>query len=150
LSEGFGSAARLDTPSGTLGYFRLGRLSELGVGDIDRLPYSTRVLLEGALRYTEQHHGAESDVLALARPSATASEVAFRPRRVLHQDFTGGAAMVDLAAMRAAVLRLGGDPERVNPVVPTDFVIDHSVQAQFSGSPDAFDLNVELEIAQKP
>jgi aconitate hydratase len=148
LSGGFGSAARLDTPSGSVSYFRLGRLAELGLGDIDRLPYSARVLLEGALRHAEQTGDGEADVLALARPGETPTEVAFRPRRVLHQDFTGGAAMVDLAAMRAAMHRLGGDPQRINPVVPTDFVIDHSVQAEFSGTAEAFDLNVDLEISQ--
>src|SRR5438132_9017441 len=148
VSGGFGSAARLDTSAGTVEYFRLSRLAELGLCDLDRMPYSLRVLLEGALRHAEQHLEADSDVVALAQPGETPSEVAFRPGRVLHQDFTGGAAMVDLAAMRAALQRLGGDPERINPVVPTDFVIDHSVQAEFSGTADAFDQNVELEIAQ--
>jgi aconitate hydratase len=148
VSGGFGSAARLDTPAGTVQYFRLSRLADLGLFELDRMPYSLRVLLEGALRHAEQHRGADSGVAALVQPGETPVEIAFRPRRVLHQDFTGGAAMVDLAAMRAALQRLGSDPQRINPVVPTDFVIDHSVQAEFSGTADAFDQNVELEIAQ--
>ena len=146
---GFGSAAELTGSDGLRTYFRLTRLAELGVVDLDRLPYSLRVLLEGALRYAEQHHDGQADVLALAgRADEQSKEIAFRPARVLHQDFNGGAAMVDFAAMRDAVARLGVDPRLVNPVVPTDFVIDHSVQAEFWGTSSAFDLNVEAEMRQ--
>jgi aconitate hydratase len=148
----FGSASRLETSGGPVTYYRLGRLAELGVGDIHRLPYSRRVLLEGALRHADAAAAADSrdeqDVLVLARPGSAPDEVAFRPARVLHQDFNGGAAMVDLAAMRSAVERLGGNPDRVNPVVATDFVIDHSVQVEYSATADAFDLNLEEEIRQ--
>jgi aconitate hydratase len=150
VSPGFGSTARLDTAAGQVTYYRLGRLTELGVGALEQLPFSRRVLLEGALRHAEQSGEArgEQDVLALATPGPQSVEIGFRPGRVIHQDFTGGAAMVDLAAMRAAVQRFGGEADRVNPVIPTDFVIDHSVQAEFAGSPDAFDLNVEQELRQ--
>jgi aconitate hydratase len=152
VSGHFGSAARLETRGGPVTYYRLARLAELGVGEVDRLPYSRRVLLEGALRHADQSDAEEADgeqdVLTLAGLVPEPAEVAFRPTRVLHQDFNGCAAMVDLAALRSAVRRLGGDPEQVNPVVPTDFVIDHSVQAEYVGSADAFDLNVEQEIRQ--
>jgi aconitate hydratase len=146
--SGFGSTAQLHTADGPLTYHRLPRLAELGLVELDRLPFSTRVLLAGALRQAEHDAEAEADVLALLGKGDAGHEVAFRPARVLHQDFNGGAAMVDLAAMRAAVARLGRDPTLVNPVVPTDFVIDHSVQAEFYGSPDAFALNVEAELRQ--
>ncbi len=153
----FGTAARLDTVDGPVTYYRLERLAELGVADLDHLPFSLRVLLEGALRHAERLDGDQRDVerevdrdvvgLAGRSPDGRA-EVAFRPARVLHQDFNGGAAMVDLAAMRAAFQRLGGDPEKVNPIVPTDFVVDHSVQVEYFGTSAAFDLNVDAEMRQ--
>lgn len=147
MSEQLSVRATLDTAAGPAGYYALARLPEHGLADPARLPYSIKVLLEAALRHAEQGTGAIDDVAALAAWPETAGrrEIAFRPARVLHQDFNGGAAMVDFTAMRSAAARLGGDPDLINPLVPTDFVIDHSVQVDFWGAPDAAERNVERE-----
>src|SRR5919197_3450106 len=111
--------------------------------DVARLPYTLRVLLENALRT-----GNEADVEAIAGWVATeepSREISFRPSRVLHQDFTGVPAIVDLAAMRSAMQDLGGDAARINPVVPAELVIDHSVQVDEFATRLAFSRNVELE-----
>ncbi|MCL8207007.1 MAG: aconitate hydratase AcnA [Actinomycetia bacterium] len=116
--------------------------------DPDRLPVSIRILLEAMLRNFDGRAIRESDVENLAKwnPSAVgAREVPFRPARVVLQDFTGVPAVVDLAAMRDAVARLGGDPKRINPLVPVDLVIDHSVQVDRFGSPDALEFNMARE-----
>ncbi|MER3401300.1 MAG: aconitate hydratase AcnA [Thermoflexus sp.] len=144
----FEAKALLPTAAGTVVYYRLGRLAELGVGDPARLPFSIRVLLENLLRHCDGQLVSEEDVLVLARWSPQDlpdREIPFMPARVLLQDFTGVPAVVDLAAMRAAVKRLGGDPRRINPLVPADLVIDHSVQVDFFGTERAFFLNVEKE-----
>ncbi|MFN4179147.1 MAG: aconitate hydratase AcnA [Armatimonadota bacterium] len=131
----------------TFTVYRLRRLQELGIADISRLPYSIRVLLENLLRHCDGYIVTEEDVKTLAnwQPRPPDREIAFMPARVLLQDFTGVPCVVDLAAMRAAVARLGGDPKRVNPLVPVDLVIDHSVQVDFFGTIDAFALNVAKE-----
>jgi aconitate hydratase len=121
--------------------FRLGALQEQW--DVERLPYTLRVLLENALRT-----GSEGDAEAVAGWVATeepSREISFRPSRVLHQDFTGVPAIVDLAAMRNAMQDLGGDPSRINPVIPAELVIDHSVQVDEFATRLAFGRNVELE-----
>ncbi len=144
----FGAKATLETAVGTVRYYRLGRLAEQGVGDPARLPFSIRVLLENALRHCDGQLVTEEDVVALARWSPKDlpdREIPFMPARVILQDFTGVPAVVDLAAMRSAVKRLGGDPRRINPLVPADLVIDHSVQVDFFGTELAFHLNVEKE-----
>jgi len=123
------------------------RLAELQASyDIARLPYTLRVLLENVLR-----NGDEEDVDAVARWDAAAEpsrEISFAPSRVLLQDLTGVPAVVDLAAMRAAMADLGGDPERINPLIPAELVIDHSVQVDLFASSRAFARNVELEFAR--
>ena len=120
------------------------RLRELAPGaDIDRLPYSLRVLLENVLRA-----GGEADVAAVTSwdPAAEPSkEISFSPSRVLLQDLTGVPAVVDLAAMRNAMADLGGDPAKINPLIPVDLVIDHSVQVDYFGTNAALGQNVELE-----
>ncbi len=129
-------------------YYSLAALAERGI-DLTRLPYSVKVLLENVLRKADGVNITEDDVLALARwnpaDEAEPRVFPFMPARVLLQDFTGVPAVVDLAAMRAAVARIGADPSRVNPLVQTDLVIDHSVQVDIFGSATALARNVELE-----
>jgi aconitate hydratase len=124
--------------------FEIYRLSELQASyDVARLPYTLRVLLENVLR-----NGDDGDVEAVARWDAKAepsNEISFAPSRVLLQDLTGVPAVVDLAAMRDAMAALGGDPERINPLIPAELVIDHSVQVDSFASRMAFERNVELE-----
>src|SRR5580700_11247297 len=117
--------------------------------DVARLPFSLKVLLENLLR-TEGTNGAvsQADIEALASWDASAQpsiEIAFTPARVLMQDFTGVPAVVDLAAMRDAIAEMGGDAAKINPLVPAELVIDHSVQVDAFGSADAFQVNVERE-----
>ena len=123
------------------------RLDALG-GQVSGLPYTVKVLIEAALRNTGRGFVEPADVEALANwspRSGQAREVPFLPARVVLQDFTGVPAVVDLAAMRDAMRDLGGDPAKINPLVPADLVIDHSVQIDFFGTPDAFEKNVERE-----
>jgi aconitate hydratase len=131
LRNPFGAAAELKTSSGTFSYFSLPKLAAAGVGKIDALPYSMRVLLEACLRNVDDFVVNESDVSSVANWSPTKQpdvEIPFKPGRVVLQDFTGVPAVVDLAALRAAMVRMGGDPRKINPLVPCDLVIDHSVQ----------------------
>ena len=138
----------LDSAQGSVGYARLTALEEEGLINLSRLPFSIRVLLENALRNMDGYLVTEEDVMAVANwdPKAQSSrEFPFMPSRVLMQDFTGVPAVVDLAAMRSAIARAGGDHNKVNPIVPVDLVIDHSVQVDYFGVPTAFQLNVERE-----
>jgi len=139
-----------ETGSGPAVLYRLSRLEDAGLSAIAGLPFSIRVLLESVLRNCDGYQVTEEDVKRLAGwgPSPAPVEIPFKPARVLLQDFTGVPAVVDLAAMRSAVQRLGGDPKRINPLVPVDLVIDHSVQVDRFGSPDALAANVELEFAR--
>ena len=144
----FGARARLDGAAGPVDYFRLATLAKNGVAVLDDLPVSIRVLLENLLRNEDGRLISEDDVCALGgwNPAAPVErEVPFMPARVLLQDFTGVPAVVDLAAMRDAVKRLGGDAKQINPQIPVDLVIDHSVQVDRFGSPAAFAVNSELE-----
>ncbi len=130
-------------------YFDLNEAAKNGLGDITALPISLKVLLENLLRTEDGAAVTRADIAAMAawltnRGKAEA-EIAFSPARVLMQDFTGVPAVVDLAAMRDAAVALGADPERVNPLVPVDLVIDHSVMVDHFGGPDAFEQNVALE-----
>ncbi len=142
-----GARGRLDTAAGQVGIHRLGWLAEEGIGDPARLPHTVKILLENLLRRAGTRDVADADVLALAAWPAPAPEadVAFMPSRVLMQDFTGVPAIVDLAAMRSAIARAGGDPSRVNPLVDVDLVIDHSVQVDLFRSPRAYEANIEWE-----
>lgn len=137
-----------DTGDGDAYLYRLARLAEQGVGDIERLPYSIRLLLESVLRNCDGTTVTEEDVRKLANWNAAApakEEIPFKPARVVLQDFTGVPAVVDLAAMRSAMNRLGGDVEKINPLIPVDLVIDHSVQVDRFGSADALEFNVHRE-----
>ncbi len=129
-------------------YFSLKAAGSAGLGDLSRLPCSLKVLLENLLRNEDGRTVAKEDVRALAAwliAKRSNREIAFRPARVLMQDFTGVPAVVDLAAMRDAMQAIGGDPERINPLSPVDLVIDHSVMVDAFGSRDAFAKNVALE-----
>ncbi len=126
----FGAISTLSTKSGSVRIVRLGVLSKAGVGRVDRLPYSIKILLESLLRNVDGFKVRKEDVERLAHWSPQApgtSEVPFMPGRVVLQDFTGVPCMVDLAALRAAIARAGGDPKKINRLVPCDLVIDHSV-----------------------
>jgi aconitate hydratase len=142
----FGSRADLAAGGSTYEIFRLDR-----VKGADRLPYALKVLLENMLRHEDGVTVRAEDIEALAGwdPDAEPSrEIAFAPARILMQDFTGVPAVVDLAAMRDAIGSLGGDPARVNPLIPAELVIDHSIIADVYGTPDAFSRNAELEFAR--
>jgi aconitate hydratase len=138
----------LATGHGQYTYYRLSALEEQGLTRLARLPFSIRIMLEGLLRQCNEVEITRQDVINLAgwQPQASGRPaLPYRPARVVMQDFTGVPAVVDLAAMRAAVARLGGDPQRINPLVPVDLVIDHSVQVDFFASLDALRRNAELE-----
>jgi aconitate hydratase len=126
---------------------RLEFLERQGVADLAKLPFSLRILLENLLRCEDGRFVHSEDIRALAswRPGAPEKEIAFMPARVLLQDFTGVPAIVDLATMREAVQRMGGNPKRINPLFPAELVIDHSVQVDNFGNANAFGLNAELE-----
>ncbi len=145
----FGARSSLNTSQGPVTIYRLSALQRAGLAPgLERLPFSVKILLEGVLRSLDGELVTEADVRNLAgwRASApTTVEVPFLPARVLLQDFTGVPAVVDLASMRSAVKRLGGDPRKINPLVPVDLVIDHSVQVDVAGTPDALRRNSEIE-----
>src|SRR5512143_3397431 len=145
LTKNFlGTRAEFNTGYGEAYLYRLDKLDK----DVSRLPFSIKVLLEAILREVDCYVVNEADVQKLTHWNATASsaaEIPFNPARVILQDFTGVPAVVDLAAMRSAMARLGGDPQKINPVVPVDLVIDHSVQVDFFASPDALQRNTEIE-----
>jgi len=129
-------------------YYRLDKLTDEGIGHVDRLPFSIKVLLESLLRNIDDYLVKPEDVEGLAAWRAkkpAADEIAFMPGRVILQDFTGVPAVVDLAALRSAMARLGGDPSEINPQVPVDLVIDHSVQVDTFGSQAALFINAERE-----
>jgi aconitate hydratase len=129
-------------------YFDLKVAAQNGLGDITRLPKTHKVLLENLLRYEDGNSVTREDIAALSawlEQRKSDREIAYRPARVLMQDFTGVPAVVDLAAMRAAMTELGGDPQKINPLSPVDLVIDHSVMVDSFGGPDSFRINVERE-----
>jgi aconitate hydratase len=140
-----GSVDELSTKAGTVKYHRL---SALEIAGVERLPFSLRVLLESVLRQIDGRAFTEQDVIALAnwQPNTPKQpEVPFLPARVIMQDLTGVPAIVDLAAMRSALDRLGGNPAKINPMLPVDLVIDHSVQVDFFASSEALRRNAEIE-----
>ncbi len=143
----YGSRSTLKTSGGELDFFGLEAL-EKQVGGVSRLPFSLKILLEGMLRHEDGVTVSADDIEALARwspGSPSDREIAFRPGRVLLQDFTGVPSVVDLAAMRDALAEIGGEPERINPLIPAELVIDHSVQVDFFGTGQSFQRNVEKE-----
>ncbi|MDJ0945055.1 MAG: aconitate hydratase AcnA [Kiloniellales bacterium] len=129
-------------------YYSLKAAEEAGLGDLSRLPFSLKVLLENLLRYEDGRSVTVEDIKALAgwtQERRANREIAYRPARVLMQDFTGVPAVVDLASMRNAMEELGGDPRLINPLSPVDLVIDHSVMVDYFGGKDSFEKNVEME-----
>jgi aconitate hydratase A / 2-methylisocitrate dehydratase len=151
-TDSFGALDTLDAGQGPVSYYRLRALERAGLtGDLDRLPFSIKVLLESVLRNLDGELVTEPDVRRLAawnaeRPAEV--ELPFMPARVILQDFTGVPAVVDLASMRTAVKRLGGDARRINPLVPVDLVVDHSVQVDVFGTRDALARNAEMEFGR--
>ncbi len=148
----FDARRTLEAGGRTYSYFSLPAAAENGLdgigGDIARLPFSLKVLLENMLRYEDGASVTADDIRAFGAwldRRKSSREIAYRPARVLMQDFTGVPAVVDLAAMRDAIGGLGGDPKKINPLVPVDLVIDHSVSIDHFGTPDAFRRNVERE-----
>jgi aconitate hydratase len=145
-SDSFGARDVLEVSGREYEIFRIGALQE--EYDVARLPYSIKVLLENALRLEDGQSVTRENVEAIATWDASAEpsvEIPFQPARVLMQDFTGVPALVDLAAMRDAMEALGGRPERIDPLVPVDLIIDHSVQVDAFGSPRAFDINADRD-----
>src|SRR5690348_1383572 len=143
----FGTRDKLNVGAQAFDIHRLERVEEKGLGSLAKLPFSLRILLENLLRCEDGRFVHKEDIAALAgwKPNSTQKEIAFMPARVLLQDFTGVPAVVDLATMREAVKRMGGNPARINPLFPAELVIDHSVQVDKFGDGMAFGLNAELE-----
>jgi len=139
---------RIETGDGTLAIFDLNLLESKGVADIKRLPYSIKILLENLMRKLDGRIVTEEDLLNTARWEKRYDapvEIPYHPARVLMQDFTGVPAVVDLAAMRDAVREMGGDPNKINPLVPVELIVDHSIQVDYYGASDALRKNVERE-----
>ncbi|HRE45866.1 MAG TPA: aconitase family protein, partial [Terricaulis sp.] len=145
----FNARSSLSAGGKSYAYFDLNKAAANGLGDISKLPVTLKVLLENLLRTEDGVAVKKADILAmtswLVNKGKNEVEIAFSPARVLMQDFTGVPAVVDLAAMRDAAVKLGADPEKINPLVPVDLVIDHSVMVDHFASTSAFAMNVELE-----
>jgi len=145
MTDSFGARSTLNVGGSDYEIFRLGAVTE---GHVDRLPYSLKILMENLLRFEDGRDVTREDILALANwdpKAAPDTEISFTPSRVILQDFTGVPAVVDLAAMRDAVVKLGGSADSINPLSPAELVIDHSVQIDRYGSADALDLNNKIE-----
>jgi aconitate hydratase len=148
-NDSFGSRSSLRVGDTSVELYRLDALEKAGIGHVSQLPFSLKILLENLLRFEDGRSVTKDDIAALAAwdPMAPPSrEVQFRPARVLLQDFTGVPCVVDLAAMRDAIVSLGGDPKRINPLQRSDLVIDHSVQVDRFGSADSFAINAQMEL----
>src|SRR5580658_4652907 len=143
----FNAAGELRVGDRSYQIFRLAALEQAGVATLSRIPFSIKILLENLLRFEDGLTVKRSDIeyVAAWNPSAAASEINFRPARVLLQDFTGVPCVVDLAAMRDALAKMGADPKKANPLIPVDLVIDHSVQVDEFGTRGSFDANALLE-----
>ncbi len=148
IKDTFGARETLSTAGGDVIIYRLDKLEAAGVGPVSRLPFSMKVLLEAALRNVDGYQVQEEDAAGLAAWDAAAPaqvEVPFKPARVVLQDFTGVPSLVDLAALRSAMARMGGDAKRIEPLIPADLVIDHSVQVDRFAHIDALRMNAEIE-----
>ncbi|MDX1395533.1 MAG: aconitase family protein, partial [Gemmatimonadota bacterium] len=144
----FNTRTTIDAPGGSVTIHDLDRLADATGVDLRRLPFSIRIVLENLLRHEDGVSVTADDISAIASwdPQVTPGlEISFRPARVLLQDFTGVPAVVDLAAMRDAMADLGGDPASINPLMPCELVIDHSVQVDSFGTPLSFSINAERE-----
>src|SRR6266571_863950 len=149
--DSFGAQKTLKVGNDSYDIFRLDQLEQAGFKNVSRLPVSLKVLLENLLRHEDNRHVNKTDIEALANWNPKAKpdkEIAFMPARVLMQDLTGVPAVVDLAAMREAMKRMGGDPRKINPLQPAELVIDHSVQVDDFGSTLAFRTNADLEFSR--
>lgn len=147
-TDTFGTRGTFDTGNGPAVIYRLSKLAEQNIGHVDKLPFSIKVLLENALRNLDNFEVTETDVRNIASwdPKATPEiEIPFKPARVVLQDFTGVPTVVDLASLRSAMVRAGGDAAKINPIVPVDLVIDHSVQVDRFGTADAIAINADIE-----
>lgn len=147
-TDPFNARSTLPTAQGEIGYYSLQKLEQDQVGEISKLPISIRILLEAVLRNCDGYIVNEDDVRNLAQWNAANPakvEIPFMPARVVLQDFTGVPCVVDLAAMRDGMKQLGGNPKKINPLIPVDLVIDHSVQVDVFGTLDALTRNVEIE-----
>jgi len=145
MTDSFGARSTLNVGGNDYEIFRLDAVTD---GHVDRLPYSLKILMENLLRFEDGRDVTRQDILALANwdpDAAPDTEISFTPSRVILQDFTGVPAVVDLAAMRDAVVKLGGSADSINPLSPAELVIDHSVQIDRYGSADALDLNNKIE-----
>ena len=147
--DSFNAKRTLSVGDKTYTYYSLSAAAENGLGDVSRLPASLKVLLENLLRHEDGKSVTKADIEAMAAwltdKGSAQHEIAYRPARVLMQDFTGVPAVVDLAAMRDAAEKLGASASAINPQVPVDLVIDHSVMVDFFAGPDSFKKNVEKE-----
>src|SRR5258707_8353951 len=147
----FGTRRALQVAGGSVQIESLPALAAAGFPEIARPPYSIKILLENLLRHEDGRFVKMADIEALAKwdlKGTAQREISFAPARVLLQDFTGVPCVVDLAAMRDGIVRLGGDPSKVNPLQPVELVIDHSVQVDYFGQANAFQLNAELEFSR--
>jgi len=133
--------------AGSVSYYRLSQLEKVGMANISKLPYTIKILLESLLRNCDGFAITQDHVLSLAnwQPHGIRQEIPYKPARVVLQDFTGVPALVDLAAMRDAMKQLGGDPKKINPFIPCDLVIDHSVQVDYFGKANSLSLNETIE-----
>src|SRR5579863_755409 len=147
-SNSFRSLTPLSVSGNTYNIYRLDALARRSIGHVDQLPFSLKVLLENLLRCEDGRFVHPEDIEALAewKPNdAARKEINFMPARVLLQDFTGVPAIVDLAAMRVAMREMGGDPKKINPLLPAELVIDHSVQVDSFGKSDSISINSLME-----
>jgi aconitate hydratase len=145
----FSSKSTLTVGNSKFDYFSLEQAEKAGAGAIARMPFSLKVMLENLIRFEDGSTVSKEDILALVRSAGATppdKEIAFRPARVLMQDFTGVPAVVDLATMRDVIKRMGGDPKKINPLQQVDLVIDHSVQVDQFGTPEAFAFNADREL----
>lgn len=146
----FNTLDRLTHAGKTYSFFSL-KKAQAAFKDVDRLPYSLKIVLENLLRFEDGQTVSEKDVAAVSdwlKDAKSDHEIAFRPARVLMQDFTGVPAVVDLAAMRDSMVKLKGDPKKINPLTPVDLVIDHSVMVDFFGGADSFEKNMDVEFSR--
>lgn len=144
----FGARATLSVGGDKAVIYRLDSLIKQGIGHVDKLPFSMRILLENTLRHLDGRDVTELDIQNIANWDNTKPmdvEIPFKPARVILQDFTGVACVVDLAALRSAMVRMGGNPQKINPIVPVDLVIDHSVQVDSFALRDSLKINAEFE-----
>lgn len=147
ILDSFGAKGKFSTANGDVTIYHLSALEAAGIGNISRLPFSMKIMLENALRNLDNYEVTEQDVRNLASWSKTPTDITipFKPARVILQDFTGVPSIVDLAALRSQMQRSGGDPKKINPLCPVDLVIDHSVQVDAFASSDALLINSQYE-----